>query len=104
EHTTTCSIRIASQSRSLSRHALPYNLQSYPTRRYDALSANIRTLSLHDALPISDPGAVPGRPGGPRRGHGGGGAGRRGGGPDVEIGRAHVLTPVTVKSRMPSSA
>src|SRR5437870_13722723 len=57
------------------------------------------TLSLHDALPIFDeldPFA--------RRGGGGPVVPLGVGASFLEIGRAHVLTPVTWPSRMPSSA
>src|SRR3712207_7197729 len=81
----------------------------------DTATTEIYTLSLHDALPIYGPGRVrlrrwPGgpagrghparRPGDPRRGHRPVQPAvlhRRGG-----IGRAHGLTPITPKFRMPS--
>src|SRR3712207_9290165 len=90
----------------------------------DTATTEIYTLSLHDALPIfppdgtlrargdrADPGrrlprrGLPGRRR-PRRGAAVGPRPRRGArrGDDDQIGRAHVRTPVTPISRMPSSA
>src|SRR5262249_60534448 len=79
-----------------------------------ATTTEIYTLSLHDALPICGPGGVEvehrgllgaggagpdGDERGPLPGGGGPAGGRR-----PEVGRAHVWTPVTDQSRMPSSA
>src|SRR4051794_41549884 len=69
----------------------------------DTATTEIYTLSLHDALPIS--GDLTRDVGGERLG-----SGRLGRSPlraqlgSAEIGRAHVCTPVTRPSRMPSSA
>src|SRR2546430_13722622 len=70
----------------------------------DTATTEIYTLSLHDALPISrpSPGASSSRGRDPRlrRYSARPAGGRR----RTEIGRAHVWTPVTVQSRIPSSA
>src|SRR3712207_9229415 len=77
----------------------------------DTATTEIYTLSLHDALPISGQGED--RREHPRRGARGaplpggdvhGRADGRGGRTGVGVGRAHVLTPVTPISRMPSSS
>src|SRR2546425_8726500 len=67
----------------------------------DTATTEIYTLSLHDALPISlrpRPGYMSSRRAGARGSAGLGGAPRTG----AEIGRGHVLNPVTSFSRMAS--
>src|SRR6266542_3812972 len=92
-------------------HFLPYEIakpagQGWNTKRRHshfflfnaAATTEIYTLSLHDALPI------PWHPeaGGPPYPAGGAPSYLSAG--DQEIGRAHVSTPVTVASRMPTSS